>query len=170
MSAILSISASTKRVLKITDRIRVLTKAAEELRKQRELFITYDKTTEIIKKPFISSKYLRAEYLSESIEVTLEASDFYYNIFSAIEVKSIDKKLESIDQKISRLIKLISILKTKFSQLKKLNKRSLFRSQVHLIFKNLDDTHLSFDLFPYNVFRIFQKFKHYPACNQQMIS
>ncbi|HTD99319.1 MAG TPA: hypothetical protein VK668_08520 [Mucilaginibacter sp.] len=88
--------------------------------------------------------------------------DTYFAQLISSSVKSADKRLESVNQKIKRIKKLITTLRTKILQLKKFNKKSLFRKQVNLIYKNMDDTHLNFELFIMLAKMIIQKFKYYP--------
>ena len=92
-----------------------------------------------------SGEVLLASNFDESI------SDYYEyhhsNLFAQIILASnqpVDKVLEDIRQRIFKVLKLISLLKTKILQLKKINRKNLFRKQVNLVYKNMDDTHLRF--------------------------
>jgi len=135
------------------DHIRRLTafaKAAEQLVAAKEILSSIH-NKEIIRQQHIRDYTLDSYFICGINEHAIEyKAERYAKLIATITVKTINKKLESLSLKINRLNALISKLKTKFLQLQKLNKRKIFRSKVNLIFKNLDDCHLKFDLFSFN--------------------
>lgn len=150
--------------------LRAYLDSFEELKKERNAFIysTYETNRELL-----TSQLLSDAIIWEDNEVYGEVLESRYAVLIS-EIKTIDvfdKKLEYLAQKINRILKFISALKTKFLQLQKLNRRKLYRSKVNLIFKNLDDSHLGFELFSLKNNSINNlKFKYYPLWNQHMNS
>jgi hypothetical protein len=130
-------------------------------KKTKDLFALHDRLSLLTEQ----SNWLNSNATDEFYQSVHQSYGEAYLHYIKIWSEEVKLKIQQVKSKFDRLFKYIVKLKISIANIRRVNKKRVFRTKVNLVFKNLDDAHLPDLNYSYSVNAFYLTFKYSKSWN-----